>query len=200
MKMFVFPNGKDFTPQAWVGRDVVMYFTVYVDILNAFDNFGPLYDEIIGEKGIWDQTLESMKKDPSGPQIDLRQGTYRQPRAAGDHGCHYNLPITTTSERLLWAIETKDPAAVAKAMEKCVKNDPTIKKRMIGGHVVWEIVEEEDTGMPQLKVDVPYAHAQEGRGQGQSRRERRGPGEGEPLPAPRGDHRRPRGAARGFAH
>ena len=53
MKMFVFPNGKDFTPQPWVGRDVATYFTVYVDILNAFDNFGPLYDEIIGEKGVW---------------------------------------------------------------------------------------------------------------------------------------------------
>ena len=51
MKMFVFPNGTDFTPQPWVGRDVATYFTVYVDILNAFDNFGPLYDEIIGEKG-----------------------------------------------------------------------------------------------------------------------------------------------------
>ena len=67
----------------------------------------------------------------------------------------YNLPITTTSERLLWAIETKDDAAVAKAVEKCVKNDPTIKRRVIAGHVVWEIVEEEDTGVPQLKVDVP---------------------------------------------
>ena len=53
MKMFVFPNGKDFTPQPWVGRDVATYFTAYVDILNAFDNFGPLYDEIIGEKGVW---------------------------------------------------------------------------------------------------------------------------------------------------
>ena len=60
----------------------------------------------------------------------------------------YNLPITTTSERLLWAIETKDEAAVAKAIEKCVKNDPTIKKREIDGHVVWEIVEEEDAGVP----------------------------------------------------
>jgi len=155
MKMFVFPNGKDFTPQAWVSRDVVMYFTVYVDIQNAFDNFGPLYDEIIGEKGIWDQTLESMKKDPSGPQIDLDKELIANLGQRVTMISTYNLPITTTSERLLWAIETKDPAAVAKALEKCVKNDPTIKKQMIGDHVVWEIVEEEDTGMPQLKVDVP---------------------------------------------
>ena len=50
MKMFVFPNAKDFTPQPWVGRDVSTYFTVYFDILNAFDNFEPVYDlEIIGD-------------------------------------------------------------------------------------------------------------------------------------------------------
>ena len=43
MKMFVFPNrnDSDFTPQPWVGRDIATYFTVYVDILNAFENFGP---------------------------------------------------------------------------------------------------------------------------------------------------------------
>ena len=155
MKMFVFPNGKDFTPQPWVGRDVATYFTVYVDILNAFDNFGPLYDEIMGEKGLWKQTLEGMSTDPSGPQIDLRKELIANLGQRVTMVADYNLPITTTSERLLWAIETKDEAAVAKALEKCVKNDPTIKKREIAGHVVWEIVEEEDTGVPQLKVDVP---------------------------------------------
>jgi len=155
MKMFVFPNGKDFAPQPWVGRDVAMYFTVYMDIPNAFDNFGPLYDEIIGEKGVWKQTIESMITDPSGPQIDLRKEliSFLGPRVT--MVADYHLPITTTSERLLWAIEVTDEAAVAKALEKCVKNDPTIKQRLIDGHVVWEIVEEEETGMPQLKVDVP---------------------------------------------
>ncbi len=151
MKMFVFPNGKDFTPQPWVGRDVATYFTVYVDILNAFDNFGPLYDEIIDEKGVWTQTLEGMKTDPSGPQIDLRKDLIANLGQRVTMVADYTLPITTTSERLLWAIETKNQAAVAKAIEKCVKNDPTIKQRMIDGHVVWEIVEEEDTGVPTVE-------------------------------------------------
>ena len=155
MKMFVFPNGKDFTPQAWVGRDVAAYFTVYVDIRNAFKNFGPLYDEIIGEQGVWKQTLEGMISDPSGPQVDLSKELIANLGQRVTMVTDYKLPITTTSERLLWAIETKNAAAVAKAIEKCVKNDPTIKKRTIAGHVVWEIVEEEDTGAPQLKIDVP---------------------------------------------
>ena len=155
MKMFVFPNGKDFTPQAWVGRDVASYFTVYIDILNAFDNFGPLYDQIIGEKGLWKQTIETMITDPSGPQIDLRKELIANLGQRVTMVSDYNLPITTTSERLLWAIEVKNEAAVAKAVEKCVNNDDTIKKREIDGHVVWEIVEEEDTAAPVLNVDVP---------------------------------------------
>ena len=156
MKMFVLPNGKDFTPQAWVSNDVVSYFTVYVDILNAFDNFGPLYDEVVGEKGVWQQTLEGMKTDPSGPQIDLRAELVANLGQRVTMITDYKLPITTTSERLLWAIETKDDAAVAKAIEKCVKNDPTIKKRVIAGKVVWEIVEEEEAGGPKPPViDVP---------------------------------------------
>ena len=87
----------------------------------------------------------------------------------------YKLPITPTSERLLWAIETKDAVAVAKALEKCVRNDPTIKRRMIQGHVVWEIVEEDETGVPQLKVDVPSLTPKRGRRQEQVRRTGRRP-------------------------
>jgi len=41
MKMLVFPNNGDFAPQQWVPREIATYSTFYVDILNAFDNFGP---------------------------------------------------------------------------------------------------------------------------------------------------------------
>ena len=58
MKMLAFPTADDFTPHPGFRRDVATYTTLYVDILNAFDNFGPLYDEIFGEgeKGVWKQT------------------------------------------------------------------------------------------------------------------------------------------------
>ena len=96
-----------------------------------------------------------MKDDPGGPQIDLRKELIANLGQRVTMVTGYQLPITTTSERLLWAIEIKDAAAVAKALEKCVKNDPTIKKRVIDGHVVWEIVEEEDDRRAALKIDVP---------------------------------------------
>ena len=40
MKMAVLPNHADFTAQPWVPRDIATYTTFYLDILNAFDNFG----------------------------------------------------------------------------------------------------------------------------------------------------------------
>ena len=49
MKMLVFPNHADFAPQPWVPRDIATYMTGYVDIANAFDNFGPMFDELFGE-------------------------------------------------------------------------------------------------------------------------------------------------------
>ncbi len=156
MKMFVFPAGKDFSPQPWVGRDIATYFTAYVDPLVIFDNFGPLYNEVLNTKeDIWKKTLDDMKNDPDGPQIDLRNDLIANLGQRVTMVAGYQLPITTTSERLLWAIEVKNPAAVAKAVEKCVNNDPTIKKREIDGQVIWEIVEEQESAVPQIKIDAP---------------------------------------------
>ena len=122
---------RDFMPQPWVPRDVATYTTLYVDILNAFDNFGPLFDELFGEgeKGVWKQVLEEHEDRPQRAANRPPQGTRQAPGAAGDDGRRLPMPITTSSERLLFAIETKDEKAVAAALEKCMKNDPTVKRR-----------------------------------------------------------------------
>jgi hypothetical protein len=156
MKMFVFPAGKDFTPQPWVSRDVATYFTAYVDVLNVFDNFGPLYNEVLNTKeDIWKKTLYDLEHDPDGPQINIRKDLIQNLGQRVTMVAGYQLPITTTSERLLWAIEVKNPAAVANAIEKCVNNDNTIKKRLIGGQVIWEIVEEGDGDMAPPTIELP---------------------------------------------
>jgi hypothetical protein len=155
MKMAVLPNAAEFTPQTWVPRDIATYTTAYVDILNAFDNFGSLYDEIIGEPGLWAQTLRGMKEDPDGPKIDLRAEFIVQLGQRVTMVSDYKLPITTSSERLLFAISVKDEKAVAHAVEKSIKNDPGAKKRIIGGRVVWEIVEEEDAAVPNISLEAP---------------------------------------------
>ncbi len=166
MKMAVLPNQADFAPQPWVPRDVATYTTFYFDILNAFDNFGSLFDELFGqgEVGVWKDMLDSLEKDPNGPQINLRKELFDHFGQRVSIMTDYQLPITTTSERLLISIEVKDPKAVGLAIEKLFKNDPTaqardekgnkldkkdtklepsLHKRVMDGKIIWEIVEDE---------------------------------------------------------
>jgi hypothetical protein len=159
MKMLVLYNGKDYTPQKWVPREIATYSTLYFDVLNAFDNFGPLFDEMYGagESGEWADVLRSEKEDPTGPQIDLREELFKKLGQRVSMLTDYELPITTASERLLFAIESTDDKAVTKALEKWFGNDPTAKRREIDGHVIWELVENEGPEM-----DTPVVSMGEG--------------------------------------
>ena len=144
MKMLVLPNESDFAPQPWVPRDIATYTTLYFDILNAFDNFGPLFDELMGEQGVWVEVLAGLA-DVTGPQVDLRKDLIQYLGQRVSMLTDYQLPITTSSERLLFAIEATNPKAVATAIEKLMKNDPTAKRRDVNGHVIWEVVEDESS-------------------------------------------------------
>ena len=158
MKMLVFPNTQDLIPQRWVPRDVAMYISLSCDILNAFDNFGPLFDELYGEgeKGVWGDIVEGFEKDPHGPQINLRKEIIQNLKQRVSIMSDYQLPITPQSERMLYAIEVKDEKAVEKAIAKWMKGTPTAKKREVKGHIVWEMVEEEDDQeIPTLDLESP---------------------------------------------
>ena len=145
MKLFVLPNrdASQFAPEPFVPRDVATYSVIYFDLLNGFDNFGPLYDEMQGDKGetgLWDESIKGMLEDPNGPKIDLRKELFL---FLGDRISvltDYKLPITPTSERLLFAIPAKDPRAVAKALEKLNKKNKSMKRHEYQGAIIWETV------------------------------------------------------------
>jgi hypothetical protein len=157
MKMLLLPNATDFTPQRWVPRDVASYLTLYVDMLNAFDNFGPLFDEVVGEgkeTGIWADVLQSLKDDPNGPRIDLREELIKHLGNRITIISDYQLPITPSSERLLYAVEATDSKAVAAAITKWMQGDPGTKRREFQGHIIWEMVEPEEPEMPKVNLEA----------------------------------------------
>jgi hypothetical protein len=152
MRMAVFPKGGDFAPQEWVARDVSTYTSFQADILNAFDRFDTLFDEVYGEKGVWKDTLESIEEDPNGPQINLRQDLVAHLGQRATLITDYELPITPTSQRKLMAIEAKDSQKLAAAIAKSMNGDERVRKLEIEGHEVWEIIPE-DESMPALDID-----------------------------------------------
>jgi hypothetical protein len=156
LKMLRFVNNRDFTPPAWVPREIATYTTFYADVLNAFDNFGPLFDELFGqgEKGVWVDTLKGLKDDPDGPQIDLREELFVNLDNRIIVLTDYQLPITTTSERLLFAIQTKDEKRVAAAIKKAMDKDETVRRRVFEGHVIWESVPEEKKPAESPRIEL----------------------------------------------
>jgi hypothetical protein len=157
MKMLKFENGADYTPQNFVPRDIATYTTLYFDVLNAFDNFGPLFDELLGGgvSGAWEDMLENLKTDRKGPMIDLRGELVEHLDHRISIITDYQMPITTSSERILICIQVKKgkDEALAKAIEKAMKNDPNAKKREENGEVIWEIVEPEGPAVEAPQIE-----------------------------------------------
>jgi hypothetical protein len=216
-----------------VPRDVATYTTLYVDILNAFDNFGPLFNEVVGglqflfstglecqgdlDKGVlpekfrqefqqleppispevvittreadsvwelkgqqetcivkkkdgvlrvytegdyWRQVLEGLedkdKTDPASPRINLRAELIAHLGKRVTVITAYEEPITTTSERLLFAIEATNEEAVRAAITKTMETNTDVKLSKFEEHLIWEMVEEEQSGPPEIPtITVP---------------------------------------------
>jgi len=131
------------------------------DLANAFASAEPLVDDIVGEKGVFDDVIASLKEDPDGPQIDVEQdlvaclGT--RVVVLGD----YATPITIDSERLVIAIEAKDADKVAATVAKSMATDPDMQKVESNGHVIWEMIDR-SAAIPMLEIETPggaIAHA-----------------------------------------
>ena len=160
-RILEFPNAKSITPLAWVPRGVSSWVAMQWDIQAAFASAESLVDDIVGEKGVFDDVIASLKEDPDGPQIDVEKDLVaclgKQVTLISD----FTTPIGTDSERLVIAIETTDPERVAATVAKSMSTDPDMQKIDIAGHVVWELIDR-TMAIPTLEVETPggaVAHA-----------------------------------------
>lgn len=157
MEMFDFPNATDFVPPKWIPEDIATCTVFYWDIAKAFRNFGPLFDELYGEgeTGVWRDVLESWAGEELGPRIDVEKELITHLGTRVIVLTDYRLPITTTSQRMLYAIEVKNPEAVAAGIKKLLGTDPTYRLRQIEGFNIWESFEKERRRGPKVDVQPP---------------------------------------------
>ena len=160
-RMLQFPNTARLEPPSWVPRDVSSWVTMQWDMKTAFESAESLVDDVVGEKGVFDDVIASLKEDPDGPQIDVANelvgclGT--RVSIISDH----TMPIDVDSERLVIAIETHNPEQVAKTVAKSMSTDPDMRKVEFNGHVIWELIDRTDS-IPKLEIETPgliSAHA-----------------------------------------
>lgn len=153
-KILSFPNNTDFTPPSFIPRDLATLSIGYCNILQGFDSIGPLFDETVGEgeEGVWEDVLASLKEDPNGPQIDLRNEFFAHFGEKVSIVSAYQLPITTTSERMLIAINVKDEKAAAQGLDKMFQYEERFRKREYKGHTIWEGLPEEKPKVPKVEL------------------------------------------------
>ncbi len=153
-RMLQFTDADSVEPQPWVPRDVSGWTSLEWDLKNAFTSVETLVDDIVGEKGVYDDVIASVKEDPDGPQIDLEKdlvaclGT--RVTLITDHA----TPIDTDAERLVIAVEARDPARVARTVAKSMSIDADMAKIEVQGHVAWELIDR-SSSIPKLVVETP---------------------------------------------
>jgi len=89
---------------------------------------------------VFEDVIASLEEDPDGPQIKVRDDLVRhlgkRCAVASDH----ETPISPDCERMLIAIETSNPEAVAAVIAKGMTSESDVRKVEAGGHVIWETV------------------------------------------------------------
>ena len=138
MRMMQLPNGPAVEPQSWTPRMVASYTTMNVSLADAFDNVGPLFDAIQEHEDAWKNTLEGWSIDPYGPKVDVRKEFIGNLSNRVSVIKSYDTPITENSERAVFAIEAANEQALAKTLEKWMKNERDVKRREVGQYVIWE--------------------------------------------------------------
>ena len=140
MRMMKFPNKTELEPQTWIPRKLASYRTFSMDLKNAYQHFGSLFDAIAGYENAFSDVIEGLEKDPYGPQVQVENDFIQHLGERVTLMADYELPITTKSERYLFAVAVTNEQAITAAVEKFMKADPNAQRRELQGKVVWEIM------------------------------------------------------------
>jgi hypothetical protein len=151
-RMLDFPNTQNLTVQDWVPKRLASYLTFEWKVQDAFWHSESLVNEIAGAD-VFRDVLNDIEKDPNGPQINAQQEFVRFLGERVTVLSDYREPIDTKSERMLLAIEVTNPAAVMATVNKTMQNDPNAKEIKVDGHIIWEMTQEEEFAVEEIKID-----------------------------------------------
>ncbi len=144
------------SPPPWFAGKLASITRLRLNIQKAFENFGPLFDEVVGEgaEGTWEDTLDALAHNEQGPKVDIR-------REIVAHLAHDCLLISAANKaqdhdrpRRVILVAIKDSPesrrSVASAIHRYMKPERTAKLRtdLVPGVEIWERLPEdpEDEG------------------------------------------------------
>lgn len=153
-RMLRFPSSENLGPQDWVPPDVATYSTFNWDMKRAFSAAETLVDEMVGERGVYRDVLESLRDDPDGPQVNIEKDLVAHLGTRATILTDNQLPIGPKSERKVLAAEITDEAAVAATIRKLMEAEKDARQHDYEGFTIWEIVDTKSE-VPTLQIETP---------------------------------------------
>ncbi len=153
-RMLQFPIGGELQPQPWVPHNMSTYITFNWDLRSAFTVADTLVDEMVGEKGVFHDVLDSLRDDPDGPKVDIAKNliAYLGDRATIISDCE--VPVGPKSERKVFAAEVTNEQIVGDTIRRLMEADKSAHRREFEGYVIWELVDTE-SDVPVLEIETP---------------------------------------------
>jgi hypothetical protein len=154
MRMLQLPNTSAAPPPSWAPRMSARYACYNVDVLNAYDHFGTLFDALQGHKDAFKTSMEGIEQDPYGPQVNVRKEFVGHMGRRVTFITDFSTPVSVDNERSLLAVEAIDEAKLAKSLGKIMEHEPDVKRREFGEYVLWERVPPE-ANADEIEVEAP---------------------------------------------
>lgn len=151
-RMLDFPAGNDLVPQSWIPTRLATYLTFNWKIQEAFWYAESLVNEVAGAD-VFREVLNDIEKDPNGPQVNVDKEFVKFLGRRVTVLSDYREPINTKSERVLLAVEVSDPQSVMATVNKTMRSDRNAKEITIKGHTIWEMTQEEEFAVEEIKID-----------------------------------------------
>ena len=145
MRMLSFFNEANLDPPDWVHTELATFTRAKLNIHTTFEASKSIVNAIAGDE-VFEDVLHSLKTAPDGPKVDIREDVVKRLGSDVIVLSDYVLPITVTSERLLFAVETTDTEGLAATVARAMKTDDKAQRRefKVGErtYIIWEMVEE----------------------------------------------------------
>jgi hypothetical protein len=163
MQMMQMPNGPPVEPQSFAPRELAAYITLNINLMDAFDHVGPVFDALQDHEDAWKNTIAAWRDDPYGQQVDVRKEFIANMNNRVTVMSSYDIPITEESERSVFAIEAKDEAALAKTLDRWMAKEADVVKHQVGQYVIYEhVAKENSTSEPDVDAIPGFSQARDG--------------------------------------
>lgn len=149
-----FPNHASREIPSFVTGNISSLLATHWNASEAFWRAEGLVDEIAGTEGVFDEVIQGIKLDTNGPRIDIEKDVL--PHFTNDiYSMSDNKEGTAEvdSRRNLIALRLKNSAAMAKVLDRAMKNEPDAELVDFEGHQIWQVVRRDDEEVVDLTND-----------------------------------------------